>query len=70
VSERDSTFEVKVDIAEFVQAVESYLESVDQGKSHILTHDGEPCAAVISMPEYAQLQQFKTLLKEAGSTLL
>lgn len=70
MSKRDSTFEVRVDIAEFAQTMDNHLEAVTQGETHILTKNGEACVAVISMPEYAQLQQFKALLREAGSKLL
>ncbi len=67
---RGSLSEREIDTSELEKALKSCLNCAHQGQSQIVTQDGEQYAAVISMPEYQQLQYFKSLLKKAGLALL
>ncbi|NEQ87419.1 MAG: type II toxin-antitoxin system prevent-host-death family antitoxin [Moorea sp. SIO2I5] len=67
---RGSRLEVEVSTSQLLQTLDSCLESASQGQPHIITKDGEEYAAVISMPEYAQLQYYLRLLDSTASQLL
>ncbi|WP_075902690.1 hypothetical protein [Moorena bouillonii] len=67
---RGSRLEVEVSTSQLLQTLDSCLESASQGQPHIVTKDGEQYAAVISMPEYAQLQYYLRLLDSTASQLL
>lgn len=67
---RGSSLEVEVSTSQLLQTLDSCLESASQGQPHIITKDGEQYAAVISMPEYAQLQYYLRLLDSTASQLL
>ena len=60
----------EVDTSSLKQSLDSRLESAYQGTSQIVTKDGKEYVAVISMPEYRQLQYFKSLVEKAGLALL
>ena len=53
-----------------ISGLEDCLQSASRGTAQIITKEGEQYVAMISMPEYRQLQQFKALLKKAGLALL
>ena len=67
---RGSNLEVEVSTSELLQILDSCLSAASRGQPHIITKDGEQYAAVISMPEYAQLQYYLRLLDSTAFLLL
>lgn len=61
---------LEVTTSELKQSIDNCLESAYQGQSQLVTKNGEEYVAVISMPEYRQLQYFKSVIEKAGLALL
>ena len=55
---------------QFREAIDDCFDAVSRGQPHIVHRNEQPDVAVISMQDYAQLQEYKRLLSQAARELL
>ena len=55
---------------QFREAMYDCFDALSRGQPHIVHRNKQPDVAVISMQDYAQLQEYKRLLSQAARELL